>query len=205
VAGQYLPISLSLPGRDDQVERTYSLSNSPGDAYYRISVKRESRGEVSRYLHDEVRVGDVLRAGTPSGTFVLDTSSSRPVVLVSAGVGLTPMVAMLHALAGTETPVTFVHGARDGEHHSLRDEVRAVVNAHANAKLHVSYSRPGTRDVPGHDYHSTGRVQPDLFKKLLSGLDADYYLCGPAAFLADLQRGLRNVGVPASQIHAESF
>ena len=150
-------------------------------------------------------MGDVLRAGPPSGTFVLDPSSTRPAVLVSAGVGVTPMVAMLHTLAGTKTPVIFVHGARDGEHHSLREEVMGVVSRHANAKLHVRYSRPGARDERGHDYHSTGRLDAALLEKLLPGLDADFYLCGPAAFLADLQRGLGKLGVPASRINTESF
>jgi ferredoxin-NADP reductase len=115
------------------------------------------------------------------------------------------MVAMLHSLVGARAPVIFVHGARDGEHHSLRDEVRSVVNAHANAKLHVTYSRPGVSDLKGLDYHSTGRLHAELLEKLLPGLDADFYLCGPAAFMADLQRGLRKVGVPASHIHTESF
>ncbi len=160
---------------------------------------------MSRYLQDEVRVGDVLRAGRSSGTFVLDPISTRPTVLVSAGVGLTPMVAMLHALAGTEAPVLFVHGTRDGKHHSLRDEVRTAVNANANAKLHVTYSRPGAEDAEELDYHSTGRVHPGLLEKLLPGLDADFYLCGPASFMAGLQRGLRAAGVPASQIHTETF
>ena len=205
VAGQYLPLSLSIAGEEHAVERTYSLSNSPRDAHYRISVKREDRGLVSRHLHDEVRVGDVLRTGNPGGTFVLDPSSTRPAVLVSAGVGLTPMVAMLHSLAGTDRPVIFVHGTRDGEHHSLRDEVQSVVNANENAKLHVAYSRPGSTDAGGHEYHSTGRLQPELLEKLLPGLDADFYLCGPASFMADLQRGLHEVGVPAGQIHTESF
>ncbi len=207
-AGQYLPVSLSIPGRDQADERTYSLSNSPGDDHYRISVKREDLGLVSRYLHDEIRVGDRIRTGAPRGTFVLDPSSARPAVLVSAGVGVTPMVAMLHALAAGESgarPVIFVHGARDGEHHSLREEVKGVVSRHANANLHVRYSRPGARDERGHDYHSTGRLDAALLEKLLPGLDADFYLCGPAAFLADLQRGLGKLGVPASRINTESF
>jgi len=205
VAGQYLPLFLSIPGQEDPVERTYSLSNSPGDPHYRISVKREEQGLVSQYLHDEVRVGDTVLAGAPAGTFVPEADSTRPAILVSAGVGLTPMVAMLHALAGSDTPVFFVHSARDGEHHSLREEVQALVDAHENASLHVAYSRPGECDVEGRDHHSAGRIESDLFEKLLPGLDADFYLCGPAAFLADLQQGLRGVGVPIDQIHAESF
>jgi ferredoxin-NADP reductase/predicted pyridoxine 5'-phosphate oxidase superfamily flavin-nucleotide-binding protein len=205
LAGQYLPVSLSIPGRELAAERTYSLSNSPGDEHYRISVKRESQGLVSQYLHDQVQVGDVLTTGTPSGSFVLETGSTRPAVLLSAGVGLTPMVAMLHELAGTETPVVFVHGARDAQHHSLREEVRAVADAHANVELHVRYSRPGVSDVKGLDYDSSGRLDAELLERLLPGFDANFYLCGPAAFLADLQQALRRAGVPTGQIHTESF
>ncbi len=205
VAGQYLPLFLSIPGQEEVAERTYTLSNSPGESRYRISVKREQRGLVSRYLHDEVQVGDVILAGTPGGTFVLESGSTRPAVLVSAGVGLTPMLPMLHALVGTETPVSFVHGARDGKHHSLREEVQALVDANENASVHVMYSRPGESDVEGRDYHSPGRIEIDLFEKLLPGLDADFYLCGPAAFLADLRQGLRDAGVPIGRIHSESF
>jgi ferredoxin-NADP reductase/predicted pyridoxine 5'-phosphate oxidase superfamily flavin-nucleotide-binding protein len=205
LAGQYLPVSLSIPGSELAAERTYSLSNSPRDEHYRISVKREPQGLVSQALHDRVRVGDVLKVGTPSGSFVLDPGSTRPAVLLSAGVGLTPMVAMLHELAGSETPVVFVHGARDAQHHSLREEVRGVANAHANVELHVRYSRPGVSDVKGLDYDSSGRLDAELLEELLPGLDADFYLCGPAAFLADLHRDLRCAGVPVSQIHSESF
>jgi ferredoxin-NADP reductase/predicted pyridoxine 5'-phosphate oxidase superfamily flavin-nucleotide-binding protein len=205
VAGQYLPLYLSVPGQGDVVERTYSLSNSPADSHYRISVKREEQGLVSRHLHDEVRIGDLIQAGAPAGTFVPDADSRRPAVLVSAGVGLTPMVAMLHALAEAESSVFFVHGARDSGHHSLREEVQRVIEAHDNAQLHVAYSRPGEKDVEGRDYQSSGRVGIDLFEKILPGLDADFYLCGPEAFLADLQEGLHGAGVPIARIHTESF
>jgi ferredoxin-NADP reductase len=101
--------------------------------------------------------------------------------------------------------VFFVHGARDGRNHSLREEVQKMVEVHQNANAHVAYSRPGESDVEGQDYHSRGRVDIDLLSKLVPGLDADFYLCGPAGFLADLQKGLRDVGVPIGQLHSESF
>ena len=104
----------------------------------------------------------MLEAGAPSGTFVLDASSTRPSVLVSAGVGLKPMVAMLHALGESKSRVIFVHGARDGAHHSLRDEVRSAVKTNPDARLDVTYSQPSSSDVEGHDYHSTGHLRSDL-------------------------------------------
>ena len=204
-AGQYLPVFLSIPGNNDLVERTYSLSNAPSDPHYRISVKREGRGLVSRHLHDAVHEGDTILAGTPGGTFVPEPGSDRPAILISAGVGLTPMVSMLHALAESDTSVLFVHGARDGDHHSLKEEVQGVVEAHANIQVHVAYSRPGQADVEGRDYHSHGRIGVELLQTLLPGLDADFYLCGPGAFLADLQGDLETSGVPLARIHSESF
>ena len=168
-------------------------------------MKRERGGLVSGHLHGRIAEGDVIETGEPSGTFVLDPRAERPAVLVSAGVGVTPMVSMLHALAQTARPTYFVHGARDGAHHALRDEVRDVVAASANTRLHVAYSRPAEGDAPGRDYHSAGRVDAALLQSLLPRLDADYYLCGPAAFLADVSRGLSARGVPAERVHTESF
>jgi ferredoxin-NADP reductase/predicted pyridoxine 5'-phosphate oxidase superfamily flavin-nucleotide-binding protein len=206
VAGQHLPIGLDVPGQAAPVRRTYSLSGAPGDAYYRISVKRDPRGLASRYLHDHLEVGAIVSASAPQGTFTLE-SSDRPVVLVSAGVGLTPLVSMLHATvaAGGDRPVHFVHGARDGEHHALRAEVARLVESAANAQQHVAYSRPAPIDVAGSDFHSEGRIDAALLETLLPGLVADFYLCGPLVFMAALQAQLEARGVPEERIHSESF
>ena len=150
VAGQHLPIELDLPGHTHRVRRTYSLSGAPADGTYRISVKREAQGVASRHLHDAVEVGSFLGAGKPQGVFVLDPPGDRPIVLVSAGVGLTPLVSMLHELARDGSrPAWFVHGARDGGHDPLRDEVEALIAAGRHQSLHVAYSRPGVDDRPG--------------------------------------------------------
>ncbi len=203
--GQHLPLELEVPGVAAPVTRTYSLSGAPSRKAYRISVKREPQGQASRQLHDRVEVGDVLAARAPRGAFVLE-DSERPVVLVSAGIGLTPLLSMLHALAVEgERSVAFVHGARDGDHHPLREEVEALVASHPQARMHVAYSRPGTLDVPGRDYHSEGRVDAELLEKLVPGLDADFYLCGPSGFLAAIEEGLEARGVPSGRIHRESF
>jgi ferredoxin-NADP reductase/predicted pyridoxine 5'-phosphate oxidase superfamily flavin-nucleotide-binding protein len=206
-AGQYLPVQLEIPGRGGAVLRTWSLSGSPDDEHYRISVKREPFGVASRYLHDEVAVGSCLAAAGPQGDFVLDDSAARAVVLVSAGVGLTPLVSMAHELAGRDfgQPVWFVHGARDGAHHPLREEVGALVAAMRDAHLHVAYSRPRPEDRAGSDYHSAGRIDAGLLENLLGHLDADFYLCGPPGFLADMHTGLEARGVPEERIRSESF
>ncbi len=213
-AGQHLPIELAIPGQDHPVARTYSLSNGPGPGpgpegpeagRYRISVKREPQGLASRYLHDALEVGAIVPARAPAGDFVLD-HGTRPAVLVSAGVGMTPMVSMLHALAAQPTrPVHFVHGARDGRHHALADEVRRTVATRENAALHVAYSRPLAEDHQGEHYDSEGRVDGALLERILPDLDAEYYLCGPIGFMAGLTADLEARGVAPERIHSESF
>ena len=203
-AGQHLPLALDINGFDRTVERTYSLSSSPHEAFYRITVKRHSQGLVSRLLHDHVQVGHILSASAPRGDFVLDHESSRPIVLVSAGVGLTPLVSMLHELSQNATrAVWFVHGARDGRHHPLADEVRRLAGAHPHIVAHVAYSRPAPDDNGRYD--SVGRVDAALLEALLPDLDADYYLCGPTGFMADIQGQLVERGVSRDRIHAETF
>ncbi len=204
--GQHLPIEVQLSGRDEKVKRTYSLSNGPGDPRYRISVKRESRGLVSRTLHDSLEVGQFVSARVPAGDFVLDRGR-RPVVLVSAGIGVTPMLSMLHQLAigSSSRPVYFVHGARDGAHHALADEVRLLVEASEYFHKHVSYSRPLTADRQGIDFDAKGRVNSELLASMLPTLEAEFYLCGPIAFMADVQSGLETLGVPSPRIHSERF
>ncbi len=206
VAGQYLPLELEIPGQAAPVVRTYSLSNEPGDSRYRISVKRHPLGLASRHLHDRVEVGQFVSARAARGEFVLDTSSARPIVLVSAGVGLTPLVSMLHALAsGDERPVWFVHGARDGDHHPLKRGVQRLAEGSPTVRLHVAYSRPRPEDVVGRDYQSEGRVDGALLEKLVPGLAADFYLCGPSGFMAAIQGQLEARGVGNEHIHSESF
>ncbi len=209
-AGQHLSIEIRLPDHNDPLSRTYSLSKGSDDSRYRISVKRETQGVVSRYLHDTAIVGDIFVTHAPSGDFVLDADldqRSRPIVLVSVGIGLTPMLSMLHELAGStaKRPVWFVHGTRDGEHHVLAAEVRALTSANESIKTCVAYTRPLSADLKGRDFDIEGRVDVGLLESILPDLDADYYLCGPVGFMAELQLGLEALGVPTSQIHSESF
>ena len=205
-AGQHLPIELHVPGFEEPVRRTYSLSGAPSDERYRISVKREPKGLASRHLHDSVEVGTILEARTPAGDFLLPCSKC-PVVLVSAGVGVTPMASLLHDLAeeAGERPVWFVHGVRDGGHHPLAREVREVAARHPGVRVHVAYSRPKVGDEMGRDYDSEGRVDGELLDRLMGGLDAHYMLCGPTGFMANVQTALEHLGVPAERIHTESF
>ena len=208
--GQFLPIRITMPGEATALQRTYTLSDAPNGQSYRISVKRESAGAVSRWLHSAA-VGTELEALAPRGKFGFDMASKRPVVLVSAGVGITPMVAMLNTIlvndGRTRYPnkVFFVHGARNGQEHAFGSHVRALAANHSNLSVHVVYSHPLADDVLGKSHNTVGRVSIDLLKSLLPLDDYEVYLCGPGGFMTALHAGLRSVNIPATQIHAESF
>ena len=204
--GQHLPLAVAIPGREGRVSRSYSLSAAPDGRRYRITVKREPGGLASRCLHDTLKVGDLLSAQAPAGDFTL-RAGTRPVVLISAGVGITPMMSMLSALAQSddEREVWFIHQARDGDHHPFAGEVRELATRHRRIHRHVSYSRPRPADRQGLDFHHRGRIDGDLLAALLPGLDADFYLCGPAVFAAGLRAELTAHGVSDGRIHSESF
>jgi ferredoxin-NADP reductase/predicted pyridoxine 5'-phosphate oxidase superfamily flavin-nucleotide-binding protein len=205
-AGQHLPIELELPNQREQAVRTYSLSSAPGKGRYRISVKREPQGVASRHMHDALEVGATVTARAPAGDFILD-HGPRPVVLVSAGIGVTPMVSMLHALVerGEERLAWFVHGARDGKHHPLAREVAALAAKSEQVTAHVSYSRPLPDDRRDRSFDAEGRVDGALLQSLHPDLDAEFYLCGPIGFMAELRTTLEQRGVPGERIHTESF
>lgn len=204
--GQHLPLEIYVPGIDEPVRRTYSLSNSPSDDHYRITVKREPKGLVSGHLHENVEPGAIIDSRRPAGDFMM-TCNNCPLVLVSAGVGITPMLSILNAVAteNSDRPVWFVHGARDGQHHPLADEVRDLASSYPNIRLHVAYSRPRPEDRIQADYHSEGRVTGALLGELVGNVDAHYFLCGPTQFMANVQADLERQNIPIDQVHFETF
>jgi hypothetical protein len=205
-AGQYLPIELDIPSANGAVGRTYSLSGPPSTERYRISVKRETMGIASRYLHDHVEVGAFVDVRKPAGDLILPCDKC-PVVLVSAGVGITPMAAMLHSLSDedSERPVCFIHGARNSDHHALASEMRELAADRPRVTLHIAYSRPLAEDNIGTDYDSEGRVDGDLIRSFMAIPEAHYLLCGPTAFMADIQSALEAHDIPSERIHTELF
>jgi ferredoxin-NADP reductase len=186
--------------------RSYSLSGPVSTARYRISVKVEPNGAAGTYLRDHVRVGDVLEFSAPRGSFVL-LSGDRPIVLLSAGIGATPVLAMLHALAVTHStrPVLWLHGARDGQHHPFASEVRSLLRAIANSRGYVCYSRPGTSDKMGDDYDMSGHLSRSVFDAIGLPREADVYLCGPTHFMDVMKEALAAVGIAPERIHVEIF
>jgi ferredoxin-NADP reductase/MOSC domain-containing protein YiiM/ferredoxin len=203
-AGQYLTVRINPDGDAPPLTRSYSLSDLPDERGYRISVKRE--GAASRYLHRHVKVGDLLDAAAPRGSFVL-RDGTRPVVLISAGVGATPVLAMLHALAGEHStrPVWWVHGARNRVEHAFGAEVDELLGALAHGRRVLAYSQPGTAETPGSDYDLAGRLDLALLERAEVPTDADYYLCGPEGFMRAIGAALTARGVAPERVTSEAF
>jgi ferredoxin-NADP reductase/MOSC domain-containing protein YiiM/ferredoxin len=204
--GQYLTLRIQPDNRQRPVLRNYSLSGPPDAGYYRITVKREHDGAASGYLHSRLTVGDRLDIAAPRGTFILDRSDA-PVLLISAGIGATPVVAMLHALAEahSDREIWWLYGARSGRDHSFATETRTVLASLPNVRTVVCYSRPGPHDVEGRDFDSAGRLTASRLAELEPPRDAHAYLCGPAAFMEEISAGLAAMGIDASSIHTEPF
>lgn len=216
--GQFLSLQLHPPGSKKPVRRTYTISSSPNGIDYRLSIKREALGSpgslpgsASSYIHDCVKVGSILRAMSPRGKFTLVKGSLRPIVLLSAGVGITPMVSMLEHLVanankcGCQRAVWFIHGARNGAEHAFRNHVRELTDKCVWVDVHIRYSRPSSADQQGRDYDSVGRIDINLVKSLLTFDDYDFFLCGPTGFMRSLYEGLKLLNISDDRIHYEFF
>lgn len=228
--GQFLTIKLNIPGIERSLIRTYSLSDyTPNCEYYRLSIKREDApprlnvppGIVSNFMHDHVKEGTVIQAKPPNGKFFLDVSQETPAILISNGVGITPMIAMAKAstLHNRNRQIWFLHGARSGDYHAFREEVLGIAQQNPNFHVHYRYSRPNPGDE-GY-YHSQGYVDIDLIKMLIAPelekvygsvankfptpTNAEYFLCGSPPFMESIREGLKAWGVPESQVFFESF
>jgi ferredoxin-NADP reductase len=204
--GQFVVLRLQPTADGPAVLRNYSLSDLPATDHYRVSVKREENGLASTYLHTQARVGDVMDVAAPRGTFTLKPGGA-PVVFLSAGVGATPVLAMLHALAHEAAPreVWWLFGARNRQEHPFAEESRDLVRRLARGKMQIWYSRPSPQDRLGVDFDFPGRIAGDAFKKLDVPLDADFYLCGPSAFLTEVTSALATMGASGKRVHVEIF
>jgi ferredoxin-NADP reductase/MOSC domain-containing protein YiiM len=204
--GQFLTLRLRREADSAPLIRSYSLSSRPGEPEYRITVKLEPHGAAGTYLHTRVRPGDSLEVAAPRGTFTLRPGDT-PVVLLSAGVGVTPVLAMLHALAAERSTrqVWWLHGARNGAEHPFARESRDLLAELPDAHSHVSYSRPAPGDRPQIDYQSAGRISAELLERLHLPRTADAYVCGPPAFMAGVLPALTAVGLDPARTHTELF
>jgi ferredoxin-NADP reductase len=199
-------VRLQPPDGGPALFRSYSLSGPLSTERYRISVKIEPNGVAGTYLREHVRVGDGLNVSSPRGSFILQPGE-RPVALLSAGIGATPVLAMLHALAAAHStrPLLWLYAARDRQHHPFAAEVRRLRLALTHGRSYVCYSRPGSSDKMGKDFDASGHLSRSVFDRIRIPRDADVYLCGPTRFMADMKEALSTLGVSPDRIHVELF
>lgn len=210
--GQYISVKISDPEEQYTHIRQYSLSDAPGKDYYRISVKRETGnnypdGKVSNYLHNQIKEGDTLELSAPAGEFTLNMDIAIPVVLISGGVGLTPMVSMLNTVTEKqpERDVTFIHAAINGEYHAMRDSVKTLKQEKKNVKSYTCYETPTEKDRAEGNYDKEGYIDLPWLKEVLQSNEADFYFCGPLPFMKAIRSALLEWGVPQNRIHFEFF
>jgi ferredoxin-NADP reductase/MOSC domain-containing protein YiiM/ferredoxin len=204
--GQFVVLRLQVQPGAPPVLRSYSLSDLPATEHYRVSIKEEEEGVASTYLRTRVEPGSVLEVSAPRGGFTL-RSGSEPVALLSAGVGVTPVLAMLHALAAEKSsrPVWWLYGARNREEHPFLAESRALLRELRNGHRYVRYSRPGPADRIGDDFDAAGRLSVSALAEIGVPRESQFYLCGPPAFLRDIATDLAQWGVTADRVHTEVF
>lgn len=207
--GQYITVRAEIEEEKYHHLRQYSLSTAPGEGSYRISVKREDAidnnpaGVVSNFLHEHMQEGSTIPISAPSGDFILDQTCTRPLVLISGGVGLTPMMSMLETVIKQQPDreVIFVHAARSGRFHAMKDRVDEIVHGHEQVTAYTVYDSPGEDD----QYDKDGHIDYEWLKSVLPTNDAAFYFCGPKGFMRAMYRNLKQLGVAGEDIHFEIF
>ncbi|WBL15064.1 NO-inducible flavohemoprotein [Sutcliffiella sp. NC1] len=213
VPGQYISVRLNIEGETYTHIRQYSLSDAPGHDYYRISVKRESDkgsipdGTVSNFLHEQVNEGDVLHITAPAGDFVLDVDSTRPVVLISGGVGLTPLMSMLNTIVNQtpERKVTFIHAAINSATHAMDQHVKELAQQHENVEYYVCYENPTEQDRLEKVFDKEGYIDLPWLQSIIKDSNSEFYFCGPVPFMKAINKALKEWNVREEDIHFEFF
>ncbi|MGO0059129.1 NO-inducible flavohemoprotein [Brevibacillus fluminis] len=211
--GQYVSVKLDIPGETNTHIRQYSLSDAPGKPYYRISVKREDgqqdrpAGKVSNYLHQKVEQGDTLLLSAPAGDFVLDQKDARPLVLLSGGVGLTPMVSMLQATvaANAQRQVIFIHATQNSGTHAMKAQIEELASKHSQLSVHWCYTQPTEQDRAAGAFEKEGYIDLAWLKQVLPTTDAAFYFCGPVSFMKAVRSYLAEMGAASADLHYEFF
>jgi ferredoxin-NADP reductase/MOSC domain-containing protein YiiM len=203
--GQFIVLRLG-PASAPALMRSYSLSGQPDAVHYRVSVKREAHGAASAYVDDQLQVGDIVQASAARGSFTLRPGEA-PVVLLSAGIGVTPVLAMLHALAAEASTreIWWLYGTRSGREHPFAEEIRGLLKLLAHGHSHICYSSPAPEDRPDVDFDARGRLNMQVLQELNVPRDGDFYICGPSTFMSDLTAGLAALGIARDRIHTEMF
>jgi ferredoxin-NADP reductase len=206
MSGQFIVLRLKPAPDAPDLLRSYSLSGQPSEQRWRISIKREPNGAAGAYVEAQLKVGDVVDASAPRGAFTL-AQGDGPVVLTSAGIGLTPVLAMLQALVagGSRRDVWWIHGARNKAEHAFAAEVQGLLKSLSGSHSHIRYSAPDPGDRPAVDFDAAGRLDAHVLQELGVPREADFYLCGPPAFMSSLIADLVRWGVAAERLHSENF
>jgi ferredoxin-NADP reductase len=205
-AGQFVVLRLHLEPGKPPVLRSYSLSDLPGADHFRISVKNELNGIGSSFLCNRTKESDLLDVSAPRGSFTL-RPGQNPVVLLSAGVGATPVMSMLHSLAAerSQREIWWIYGARNRVEHPFAEESRSLLKQLSRRRAYIVYSKPAAIDQVGTDFDATGHIDTALLERIGVSQGSDFYLCGPSSFLQNIGDGLRNWGVPPGNVHTEIF
>ena len=203
--GQFVVLRLG-PASLPALTRSYSLSGEPGAMHYRVSIKREAHGAAGAYVDDELKIGDIVQASAPRGSFILRPGDT-PVVLLSAGIGVTPVLAMLHSLAADTSTreIWWLYGTRNGRQHPFAEETRGLLKVLAHCHSHICYSSPDIEDRPNVDFDAPGRLNMKVLQELDLPRNGDFYICGPSTFMNDLTTGLAALGIARDRIHTEMF
>ena len=212
--GQYLTFRLNIPGKGNPVIRCYSISDSPHHDAYRVTIKRippreagAPPGIVSSFFHEQIQEGEIVDVRAPSGQFFLDPTSQKPVVLIGSGIGVTTVLSMLNTLVAQRSrrEIWFFYGVRNRAQHIMKEHLETIVRENPNVRLIVCCSRPERDYERGRDYHHEGRISIDLLKQTLPSNNFEFYVCGPGPMMRDLAEGLKEWGVPETNVHYETF
>ncbi|MCZ0755153.1 NO-inducible flavohemoprotein [Anoxybacillus sp. J5B_2022] len=211
--GQYVSVKVNVPGETYTHIRQYSLSDAPGKGYYRISVKKEAAtdtqpaGIVSNYLHDHIQEGDVLELSAPAGDFTLDMTKETPVVLISGGIGITPLLSMVNTLAMNQPQrkVTFIHAAINGSVHAFDSHMTHLAKEHESLSYYICYQSPSEMDRQKPHFAKEGLINLEWIQSVVQDPQADFYFCGPVPFMKTVYHALKEWEVAKENIHYEFF
>lgn len=205
--GQYLSLHIDDDRLPHQAIRQYSLTTAPNNRFYRIAVKREEQGYISRFLHQNIQQGDVIHLAPPRGDFFMQVDTTTPIALISAGVGQTPMLSMLNTLHNNQhqAEIYWLHAAENGNVHAFANEVDHIAKERHNMKTHIWYHEPAAADIKGTHYHHQGLMDLRDLAHALQHPKMHYYFCGPVAFMQSINEQLLRLGIDAERIHYECF
>ncbi|WP_353243397.1 NO-inducible flavohemoprotein [Providencia sp.] len=205
--GQYITIYINHDGFENQEIRQYSLTTAPNGQSYRIAVKREDQGAVSNFLHQHINEGDSVHLAPPCGDFFIDIDSQTPVTLISAGVGLTPMLSMLNHLTqqGHEATVNWLHAAENGAVHAFNHEIEQLMATQKAGHSAIWFNQPRDNDRLGFDYQYEGLMDLQKVREWIDLPNMQFYFCGPVGFMQYIGQQLISMGVNADAIHYECF